>query len=167
MKELIEFLEKRGLKWEADSLRKGGTTLSLSYNNIGDTTLKTINGYLQRNKTIAEKKAESLNAEGNNLCSQEKYDEAIEKYKAAIKIKKGLDGYSYRADNLYEKNKTNAEKEYKEQQKQVLSAKNINIVDDNLTKWKKLVIDIKEKNQVDTQNLIKHINQDELNNFDE
>ncbi|EER22675.1 MULTISPECIES: tetratricopeptide repeat-containing protein [spotted fever group] len=135
MKELIEFLEKRGLKWEADSLRKGGTTLSLSYNNIGDTTLKTINGYLQRNKTIAEKKAESLNAEGNNLCSQEKYDEAIEKYKAAIKIKKGLDGYSYRADNLYEKNKTNAEKEYKEQQKQVLSAKNINIVDDNLTKF--------------------------------
>ncbi|WP_121542567.1 hypothetical protein [Candidatus Rickettsia colombianensi] len=115
MKELIEFLEKRGLKWEADSLRKGSTTLSLSYNNIGDTTLKIINGYLQRNQTI--------NAEGNNLCSQEKYDEAIEKYKAAIKIKKGLDGYSYRADNLYEKNKTNAEKEYKEQQKQVFICK--------------------------------------------
>ncbi|CAK6509862.1 MAG: hypothetical protein IRF12RH_02215 [Rickettsia helvetica] len=55
----------------------------------------------------------------------------------------------------------------KKQYQQVISAKNINIVDDNLTKWKKLVTDIKEKNQVDTQNLIKHIDQDELNNFDE
>ncbi|CAK6509871.1 hypothetical protein [Rickettsia helvetica] len=76
--------------------------------------MDTINGYLQRNKTIAEKKAESLNAEDNNLCSQEKYNEAIEKYKAAIKIKKGLDRDAYRAENLYEINKTNAEKKYEE-----------------------------------------------------
>ncbi|MFP3012875.1 MAG: ankyrin repeat domain-containing protein [Rickettsia sp.] len=192
---LIEFLEKRGLNEEADSLRNGSTTLYLKANEIGDegakliadslktnstlTTLylydnkigpkglKTINEYLQRNKNIAEKKAENLNAEGNNLCSQEKYNEAIEKYKAAIKVKKGIDGYNYSEKNLYEENKAKAEKKYEEQQKQVVSAKNINIVDDNLTKWKKLVIDIQEKNQVDTRNLIKNINQDELNNIDD
>ncbi|MCX4083845.1 hypothetical protein N7281_03015 [Rickettsia hoogstraalii] len=31
---LIEFLEKRGLQKQADSLRKGGTTLDLRFNQI-------------------------------------------------------------------------------------------------------------------------------------
>ena len=124
MKELIEFLEKRGGR-QADSLRKGDTTLYLGSNQIGDATLKIINEYLQRNQTIAEKKAESLNAEGNNLCIQEKYNEAVEEYKAAIKIKKELDGYSYKKENLYEENKAKAEKKYEEQQQQELEKRRI------------------------------------------
>ncbi|WP_052454731.1 leucine-rich repeat domain-containing protein [Rickettsia hoogstraalii] len=95
---------------------KSLTLLSLLKNNIGKETLDiilgTITEYLQRNQTIAEKKAESLNAEGNNLCSQKKYNEAIEKYKAAIKIMKSL----YKENKLYEENKAKAEKKYEEQQ---------------------------------------------------
>ncbi|WP_040255886.1 hypothetical protein [Rickettsia hoogstraalii] len=145
---LIEFLEKRGLQKQADSLRKGGTTLDLRFNQIGaegakliadslksNSTLtniylsskkigaeglETIKKYLQRNKTIA-KKAESLNAEGNNLCSQEKYNEAIEKYKAAIKIMQSL----YKENKLYETNKTNAEKKYEAQQQQELEKRRV------------------------------------------
>jgi hypothetical protein len=52
-------------------------------------------------------KTESLNAEGNDLCHQEKYSEAIEKYKAAIKIS---------TKPLYKENKAKAEKKYEEQQ---------------------------------------------------
>ncbi|MCZ6883855.1 MAG: hypothetical protein O7C71_00620 [Rickettsia endosymbiont of Ixodes ricinus] len=33
---LIKFLEKRGLKEQVDSLRKGSTTLDLSLNKIGE-----------------------------------------------------------------------------------------------------------------------------------
>ncbi|XVN44601.1 MAG: hypothetical protein RCG16_04555 [Rickettsia hoogstraalii] len=95
---------------------KSLTLLSLLKNNIGKETLDiilgTITEYLQRNQTIAEKKAESLNAEGNNLCSQKKYNEAIEKYKAAIKIMESL----YKENKLYEENKAKAEKKYEEQQ---------------------------------------------------
>ncbi|WP_342270462.1 leucine-rich repeat domain-containing protein [Rickettsia endosymbiont of Orchestes rusci] len=97
---------------------KSLTLLNLQSNNIGEATLDTIDGYLQRNKTIAEKKAESLNAEGNNLCSQEKYNEAIEKYKAAIKITKESVG---KENKLYEENKAKAEKKYEEQHAQILT----------------------------------------------
>lgn len=148
---LIEFLEKQELKAQADNLKKDATSLNLWNNNIGDagttelarvlkdnstltsldllsdhigeTIFKTIEEYLERNQAIAEKKAESLNAAGDDLYNQEKYSEAIEKYKSAIKIKKGLDQF-YNKENLYEKNKKNAEKKYEEQQKQILSENN-------------------------------------------
>ncbi|WP_342270589.1 leucine-rich repeat domain-containing protein [Rickettsia endosymbiont of Orchestes rusci] len=187
MKELIDYLEKKGLKEKADSLRNGATTLSLYNNNIGDlgakeisnviqsnksltslnlslnkigelgareisnalkenksltelslsgnnigkATLETINEYIQRNRTIEEKKAEALNAEGNDLCHQEKYSEAIEKYKAAIKIKKELDSYDYSKDNLYEENKTNAEKKYEEQQQSLKLKQATSVTNEN------------------------------------
>ncbi|MCC8377261.1 MAG: hypothetical protein LN567_02555 [Rickettsia endosymbiont of Graphium doson] len=100
------------------------TSLDLGGNNIGETILKTINEYLKRNQAIAEKKAESLNVAGNDLYNQEKYSEAIEKYKAAIKIKKVLERFNYTKKNLYEKNKEKAEQKYEEQQKQILSENN-------------------------------------------
>ncbi|MCC8370826.1 MAG: hypothetical protein LN566_05785 [Rickettsia endosymbiont of Stiretrus anchorago] len=160
---LIEFLEKRELKTQANNLRKDATRLYLSSNDIGEAgatelarvlkdnstltsldlgnnntgklILKTIGEYLERNKTIAVKKAESLNAEGNNLCTQKKYSEAIEKYKSAIKIKKALERYNYTKENLYEKNKEKAEKKYEEQQQalklqQVALATNKNKLED-------------------------------------
>ncbi|MCC8370771.1 MAG: ribonuclease inhibitor [Rickettsia endosymbiont of Stiretrus anchorago] len=91
------------------------TSLYLSWNNIGEPILKTIEEYLKRNQAIAEKKAESLNAAGDDLYNQEKYSEAIEKYKAAIKIS---------AKPLYKENQKKAEKKYEEQQKQILSENN-------------------------------------------
>ncbi|WP_341787310.1 hypothetical protein [Rickettsia endosymbiont of Cantharis rufa] len=106
------------------------------------TTLKTIDEYLQRNKTIAVRKAESLNAEGNDLCHQEKYSEATEKYNAAIKIKKGLDERYYNKENLYEENKAKAGKKY-EEQKQSLKLKQEVSVTNN------------ENNQLDIKDLPK------------
>ena len=85
----VNEIEDEGARLIAEALKANNslTSLNLSFNKIGDTTiLKTIDEYLQRNKTTVEKKAENLNAEGNDLCHQEKYSEAIEKYKAAIKI---------------------------------------------------------------------------------
>ena len=144
---LIEFLEKRELKAQADNLRKDAKSLYLWNNNIGEagatelaralkdnstlislylssnkigSILRRINKYLARNKDLAEKKAESLNAAGDDLYNQEKYSEAIEKYKAAIKL------ISYDQDKLelYEKNQKKAEKKYEEHQKQILSENN-------------------------------------------
>ncbi|KJV91535.1 leucine-rich repeat domain-containing protein [Rickettsia bellii] len=125
---LIEFVEKRGLKQRADNLRHHGTMLNLhenqiddagakelaaalkannhltelyfsnnninnngakfiakalkdndslthldlSGNNINKAILETINEYLQRNKTIAEKKAQNLNTEKE---VEKKYEE--------------------------------------------------------------------------------------------
>jgi tetratricopeptide (TPR) repeat protein len=145
---LIEFLEERGLNWQADSLRKDATSLYFSFNKIGEagareiarvlkdnstltslnlednkigkSILQTIGECLKRNQAIAEKKAESLNAAGDDLYNQEKYSEAIEKYESAIKIKKELESYKYNKENLYEKNKEKAEKKYEEQQKQMV-----------------------------------------------
>ncbi|MCC8418533.1 MAG: tetratricopeptide repeat protein [Rickettsia endosymbiont of Glossina mortisans submortisans] len=141
MKELIEFLEKRRLNEQAESLRNGGTTLNLSWhyiedegakllaealksnnsltyldlrsNKIGAEEEKLIESYLQRNRTIAGKKAESLNVEGNELYNQGEYSEAIKKYKAAIKITKES---LHKENKLYEENKAIAEKKYEEQQ---------------------------------------------------
>ncbi|WP_121543149.1 leucine-rich repeat domain-containing protein [Candidatus Rickettsia colombianensi] len=52
MKELIEFLERSGLKEEADNLRKGGTTLDLSANNIGDAGAREIAKALKANNSL-------------------------------------------------------------------------------------------------------------------
>ncbi|WP_341788927.1 ribonuclease inhibitor [Rickettsia endosymbiont of Lasioglossum villosulum] len=110
----------------AEMLKDNSTLTSLYFgaNNIGKPIFKTIEEYLERNQAIAEKKAESLNAAGDDLYNQEKYSEAIEKYKAAIKIKKELERYNYSKENLYEKNKEKAEKKYEEQQKQILLENN-------------------------------------------
>ena len=78
----------------------------------------------KKKSSYRRKKAESLNAAGDDLYNQEKYSEAIEKYESAIKIKKELESYKYNKENLYEKNKEKAEKKYEEQQKQILSENN-------------------------------------------
>ena len=52
MKELIEILEKRSLRWEAKSLKNGGTTLSLSCNKIGDAGASSLAASLKDNKSL-------------------------------------------------------------------------------------------------------------------
>ena len=114
---LIEFLEKIGLKYKADNLRKDATSLDLGYNNIGEPILKTNWRISKKKSSYSKKKAESLNAAGDDLFNKAEYDKAIEKYKAAIKIKKELERYNYTKENLYEKNKTNVEKNMKNNRK--------------------------------------------------
>lgn len=103
--------------------------LDLFGNEIGNEGLEIIKEYLGRNKAIAEKKAEALNTEGNDLYNQEKYNEAIEKYKAAIKIKKGFDRWDYNDRNSYEKSKIKAEKKYEKQKAQILLENDNKIID--------------------------------------
>ncbi|WP_341787706.1 leucine-rich repeat domain-containing protein [Rickettsia endosymbiont of Cantharis rufa] len=50
---LIEFLEKRGLQVQADSLRKDGTTLYLYGNQIGVEGAKLIADSLKSNSTLS------------------------------------------------------------------------------------------------------------------
>ncbi|WP_342270457.1 hypothetical protein [Rickettsia endosymbiont of Orchestes rusci] len=52
MKELIEFLEKRGLKEEAGNLRNGDTTLKLRGNNIGELGAKELAAALKSNNSL-------------------------------------------------------------------------------------------------------------------
>ncbi|WP_341792955.1 leucine-rich repeat domain-containing protein [Rickettsia endosymbiont of Ceutorhynchus obstrictus] len=121
-------IDQGGANELAVALKSNNSMTSLylySGNNISDAGIA---GYLQRNKTIAEKKAESLNAEGNNLCSQEKYNEAIEKYKAAIKITKE---FLHKENKLYEKNKINAKKKYEEQQQSLKLKQAASVANEN------------------------------------
>lgn len=96
--------------------------LDLFGNEIGNEGLEIIKEYLGRNKAIAEKKAEALNTESNDLYNQEKY-------KAAIKIKKGFDRWDYNDRNSYEKSKIKAEKKYEKQKAQILLENDNKIID--------------------------------------
>ncbi|BBJ31847.1 hypothetical protein RAS_09560 [Rickettsia asiatica] len=54
MKELIEFLDKRGLKDKADSLRKGGTMLALGGGDIGEQGARELARTLKANNSLTE-----------------------------------------------------------------------------------------------------------------
>ncbi|WP_341789730.1 hypothetical protein [Rickettsia endosymbiont of Polydrusus tereticollis] len=62
MKELIEYLEKKGFIEEANSLRNGGTSLKLSEKNIKDEEVKEITELLATNTTVT-----TLNFFGNKI----------------------------------------------------------------------------------------------------
>ncbi|CEO17826.1 hypothetical protein RMONA_07375 [Rickettsia monacensis] len=65
MKELIEFLEKRGFTRQANSLRKGDTTLNLSYNDIGEARARDLAANLKANNSLT-----SLDLRWNKIGEQ-------------------------------------------------------------------------------------------------
>ncbi|WP_082022252.1 leucine-rich repeat domain-containing protein [Rickettsia hoogstraalii] len=118
--------------------------------NTGYYAKQEIKKYIQRNKNIAEKKAETLNAEGNNLCSQGKYSDAIEKYTIAIKIMKSL----HKENKLYEKNKINVEKKYEKQQQSLKLQQTTSVINENKPAEIKDLPKEAEKQDITQENLI-------------
>ncbi|MCC8406165.1 MAG: hypothetical protein LN560_00755 [Rickettsia endosymbiont of Sceptobius lativentris] len=100
------------------------TSLDLTLNSIETEIYQIVYKYLQRNKTLAEKKPEALNTESNDLYNQTKHSEAIEKYKIAIKINE---------QPLYKENKAIAEKKYEEQQQSLKLEQATLVITENKT----------------------------------
>ncbi|QQV74491.1 hypothetical protein H6P87_00025 [Rickettsia tillamookensis] len=126
--------------------------LDLEHNQISDNSiLEIINEYIERNQIIANNKAEGLNAAGNDLFSQAKYSEAIEEYKSAIEIT-----IEDKKRKLYEENKKNAEKKYKEQQTKLNQSIIVNKVEEH-TKDEVIKKDLKNNDSDETAQLIKNL----------